>query len=295
MPNWKWNALNRAESGFLSFAHLAIIIPFLAGCVAVVEADVTRFHTLTPSPSIKTFKVLPSDKNKEGSLEFNAYAEKVKNRLKETGYFSHEPTDKPDYIVFLGYSIGDGQTKIGSSPIIGKTGGGTAYQSGSVSSGYGGFGSYSGTTYSPVTYGVVGSRTYQYTEYTRVLKLDIVEAVKTRNDRIHRVFEGKAVSTGSSGLFAEASDCIIDALFEDFPGVSGETKNVVLELDSCGKPKVAPIPLQKQVHVKTPKAPIETLIEPTVKEDEGGGLRALESDIEEFFDSFKKKLSDLIN
>ena len=248
MPNWKWNALNRAESGFLSFAHLAIIIPFLAGCVAVVEADVTRFHTLTPSPSIKTFKVLPSDKDKEGSLEFNAYAEKVKNRLKETGYFSHEPTDKPDYIVFLGYSIG-----------------------------------------------VVGSQTYQYTEYTRVLKLDIVEAVKTRNDRIHRVFEGKAVSTGSSGLFAEASDCIIDALFEDFPGVSGETKNVVLELDSCGKPKVAPIPLQKQVHVKTPKAPIETLIEPTVKEDEGGGLRALESDIEEFFDSFKKKLSDLIN
>ena len=124
-------------------------------------------------------------------------------------------------------------THVGSTPIYGQTGGGTTYQSGTGSAyGSGGYayGSYSGTSYTMPTFGVVGSRTYSYnvTTYTRNLAMDIVirESLNTKTPK--KVYEARVISKGSCGQIAQVMDEILEALFQEFPGESGRARTITI-------------------------------------------------------------------
>ena len=192
-----------------------------AGCTRV-QSDVTRFHELSADSKGKSFFMLPT-KDQDGSLEYRQYAEAVAQKLEAAGYVRKAELLDSDYAVAIQYTISDGKTVTSEMPLFGQTGGGTSYQSGTIMTPGGGMSSYSGSTYTPPTYGVVGSTTTSHTYYTRQLSMDIIDTHKSSERKLYRVFEGKVVSTGSSGSFAKVSQCLINAMFDNFPGESGKT------------------------------------------------------------------------
>jgi hypothetical protein len=191
----------------------------LTSC-ATVQSDVTRFHALPPQGSGQTFTIRPA--SSRNALEFGTYASRIASHLQKYGW-TQSSSGSADYTVLVDYQMGGSHERHGSVPIMGQTGGGTTYHRGSVNT-YGSYGStygsYSGTSYTPATFGVVGSAPYSVTVHDRYLDMNI-------SDRGGRsVFEGRVVSTGSSADIAAVLPQMIDSLFTKFPGESGKTKRV---------------------------------------------------------------------
>ena len=191
----------------------------LSSC-ASVQSDVTRFHTLPLQGSGQTFTIRAASSS--GGIEFGSYSARVASHLQNYGW-NQASSGGADYTVMLDYRMGGSSERHGSVPIMGQTGGGTTYHSGTVNS-YGSYGStygsYSGTSYTPATFGVVGSAPYSVTVHDRYLNMRI-------SDRAGRsVFEGRVVSTGQSAEIAAVLPQMIDSLFTKFPGESGKTNRV---------------------------------------------------------------------
>ncbi len=204
---------------------------FLHGCGPQIQSHVTRFHDNFDTH--KTVVVLPTDKQKN-NLEYKQIASSVAAQLEQHG-MTPASESKADYAAFVSYGIDDGKMVTSAVPIMGQTGGGTTYHSGSVNtfgSGGSGFGSYSGTSYTPATFGVVGMAPVSSKQYTRFLKLDIYDLKSSRKDP-KKVYEGTVKSEGSTGVFSAISDCLVQALFKDFPGVSGKTTSLTVSGDTC--------------------------------------------------------------
>lgn len=130
---------------------------------------------------------------------------------------------KADYSVIVDYGISNGRTVHGVQPIIGQTGGGTTTFHNGTASAYGSYGGYangyySGTTYTPATYGVVGAVPTTSTVYDRFLFIVISD------NRGQSVLEGKCISSGSSSNLSDIVPKMIESFLSDFPGVSGKTK-----------------------------------------------------------------------
>ena len=211
-------------NGRIILSLLALAV--LAGC-ASVQVQVSSFSTLTVPVANKTIAVVGYPEATNKSLEFSNYRPKFEQNFRAVG-FSIAPAEQAHYIAFVSYGIDTGttQTSLVSTPIYGKTGGGTTYTSGTVSSYSGGYGSYSGTSYTMSTYGIVGSSTstVQSTVYKRQLAVDIVEASTVDADNPSKVYEGRLSSAGSCGAMIEVIDELIQALFMKFPNDSGRVK-----------------------------------------------------------------------
>lgn len=201
----------------------------VSGCAAFnVTSTVSRFHDLDGRRGT-TLAIIASDSAKDESLEFKRYAALVASELLKYG-LEVRPKDvinACDYILFMDYAIDMGKTITMSIPIYGRVGGGTSYQSGSVSglssSGRSFTGTYTGTSWSAPQTAMVGSIPYSAREFTRVLQAEIVEreALQERGE-VKRVFEGRAISMGTSQL-PRVMRGMVQALFERFPGRNGET------------------------------------------------------------------------
>lgn len=165
-----------------------------------------------------TYTLIPT-KEQEGSLEFQSYAKLVMAELDKRGMIE-APLNQAKLAIFMSYGIDDGKQVISSYPIFGQTGSSSSYTTGRITS-YGNTASYSGTTYKTPTYGVVGSGTSTSTIFSRYLHIDIIDVIKSGNGKIHKVYEGKAVSSGSSDQLAPVMPAIVRSVFEDFPGKSG--------------------------------------------------------------------------
>jgi len=117
-----------------------------------------------------------------------------------------------------------------SVPLYGQTGGGTSFSSGSISSGTR-YGSYSGTTTTMPTYGMVGIMPVSDTEYRRAVNIDVFKRTDTAP---LKVYEIKGISSGSCGNINSIIFTIIDGMFKNFPGDNGKTKRVNVDWDgSC--------------------------------------------------------------
>lgn len=211
---------------FMRSIVLVLLFALLSGCafspnVSSVETKVSAFHELKQPLSRVTYAVVPS-KEQEGRLEFQFYAKLVKSELGKQG-MTEASLDQATYAILMFYGIDDGKEVISSYPIFGQTGTNSSHTTGTVTS-YGNMASYSGTTYRTPTYGVVGSGTRADTSYTRYLNIDIIDIAKSGNGKMHKVYEGKAISSGSSGQLAPVMPAIIRSVFEDFPGASGATR-----------------------------------------------------------------------
>lgn len=206
-----------------------IVSLLLVGCSHIVTTTVTYQGNDASQRGILV--VMPGDPANNNSLAFNSIRKRVEYYLSTKGYEISDGSSGANFVAFVNYKIDKGRTVSSSTPIIGQTGGGTSYSSGMVS-GYGGSATYSGSTYVPPTYGVVGVVNSQSTLYTRDVWIDIF---KWDGKKIGaKVYEMKAISEGSCGNVNAVVPTIIDAMFKDFPGEDGKTKKVTLPWDgSC--------------------------------------------------------------
>lgn len=201
----------------------------VTGCTQI-RSEVTRFHTLPAKGAGETFVILPYT-SQEGSLEFQQYASLVERQMVLRGYRVATKSAPFDYAIFIDYAMDGGRTTTSNVPIWGQTGGGTSYSSGSVMGNYGTrsySGTYTGTTYTAPTYGVTGHVPVTNTTFTRVLTVNIVDGKQSTKDNLVTRYEGRVRSAGSTANLPQVMPFMIEALFRDFPGVSGQTTTVDL-------------------------------------------------------------------
>jgi len=189
------------------------------GCGSIgFTVQVESFHNLNAADDQKIYAFVPTPEQKK-SLEYKTYQGIVRTSLNKYG-FIETPKDEALYLIEFYYSISGPQKNVGSTPIYGQTGVISSRTTGTVSrSGY-----FSGKTTHTPTYGVVGSQSYSYSTFTRTLGLNIFE----KGSEAQHVYEGRAISTGSSGSLSRIIPVLVEALFQDFPGESGKARKVTI-------------------------------------------------------------------
>jgi hypothetical protein len=188
----------------------------LASCGSVCKIEVTTFHKLPPQGAGEVFDVRV--KEDLGSLENQTYLAQIIAGFEKHGWKYQPKAKDPDLVVYLGWGITAPSVSRSQRPVFGQTGGGTTYHSGTLNS-YGSSGTFSGTSYSPPTYGVVGSVPVTTVIYGRYF------FVSARQRPGIDVLESKTKSYGPSGQLNVVLPLLIDAYFEDFPGPSGKTRS----------------------------------------------------------------------
>lgn len=194
----------------------AIILLFtISACQmpVIVESQVTSFHAFPPDYQLAgTFYIAPLD-HQEGSLEYRQYAQSISQNLGGYGLEEVNDQSQADFLMTFDYDVDEGRTVADSTPIYGRTGGTLAY---------------------PI-YGVVGSRAYSRVEFTRQLTFQIAYGSRSAADNQDTVFEANVVSTGESNSFSVVSECLFNALFDEFPGESGRTLLVTVPYQDCAR------------------------------------------------------------
>jgi hypothetical protein len=191
---------------------LILLTLLSVGCTgARFVNDVSVFHNIDSSKKYKISFGNDSDyekKQKElfieqgfidriNSIQHKSYEKRIEEKLSVHNF--EIDNQNPDYVVVFSYFIDTGQQKTFSTPIIGKTGSTDGYDQ----------------------YGVTGSSTGSYKEYTRKFKLIMFDINSNQN-----IFESDVISNGSSPQIQRVLPIMIDAMFDGFPRGSGENFNV---------------------------------------------------------------------
>ena len=143
----------------------------LSSCAAPFRTQVTRFHQLPVKGAGESFNVTAPMKDQR--LETQQHLSRMASGLVKHGWrFTNSAS--ADYSVRVDYGISDGREVHGVMPLYGQTGGGTTTYSSGNASAYGSSGSYasgtySGTSYTPATYGLVGAVPTVSTVFDRYL------------------------------------------------------------------------------------------------------------------------------
>lgn len=215
----------------------------LSACATGLPTKVTRFSAM-PIPQGQTFYVVPGEATSAG-LEFNQYASLVARQMEERGYRPAGTPQTADMLVRLRYGVGDGETRYSVDPMA------RSYYSDPFYRGaYDPFwGAYYGRPYysrhgywgrrSPYYFGwddpfwyaspFAGSRfgmrdpIREYTVYESELEIDIVRRVDNAP-----LFEGDAKARSQTDELGILVPNLIEAMFTNFPGTSGETVKITV-------------------------------------------------------------------
>ena len=200
------------------FAVALVGVLALSACTSTkyVVSDVTRFHELPMSGDGASFAIAPVNEDQQTSLAFKTFSDVVVDALQARGLreFSGEGST-PDYVVTFTYEVD------GPSPDTYSRYGAGRYGFGY---GFGYYGRYGGIGYGP------GSDVKTKQIYIRRVDLDIFEGPTYGTDSAKRVFEGHAVSEGTTNQVEPVLPYMIQAIFRDFPGASGESIIVKVEV-----------------------------------------------------------------
>lgn len=204
----------------------------LAGCATPFRADVARFQTQLPVPQGQSFTIAATDPTLDGGIEFGRYASLVAGELTRYGYRPAAPGESADMLVRLDYGIDKGRERVRSTPGFGDPW-------------YGGF--YGPHYYRPVIVRGPNGRRYiygwrdpfmwggfgpgwggyndieSYTVYTSGLDLQI-----SRASDGYRLFEGRAEAQSRDNDLTQIVPNLIEAMFTDFPGNSGEKVRITV-------------------------------------------------------------------
>jgi hypothetical protein len=210
-------------------APLALLA--VSACTQPFQANVSRFQAL-PVPEGQTFAIAPVDSRNQGGLEFAQYASIVTERLAAYGYKPVDGTATPDLTVRFDYGVDHGQPKVVSRPSAGPAWG-------PWGGGFGGFGPYGRRWgYGSAFYYGWDSFGYDpwyrdidtYTVYTSHAELTI----ERTSDGKH-LFEGKAKARSLNDQLTKLVPNLIEAMFTNFPGSSGEEVKITVAPDKKDK------------------------------------------------------------
>lgn len=192
----------------------------LSACASSFKADVSRFATQLPAPQGMTFAVVPEDPKLAGGLEFALYAKEVGEEMARVGYAPAASPEAADLLVRFDYGVDNGRERVRTT---GAGFGGGAF---GPWGGFGGFGFRRNFAFGFYDPWLAGPNVRSYTVYTGDVDVKIDNA-KTGE----RLFEGRAESVSRSNRLQAIVPNLVDALFTDFPGNSGETLRITIKDD----------------------------------------------------------------
>ena len=209
---------------WLKAALVPLMLAALAACATPFNAKVSRFQNQLPVPAGQTFAVVADDPALSGGIEFGQYASLVEGRLAPLGYVPARP-EAADLIVRFDYGVDKGRERVRQTmtpdpfwgpwygyPRFGYWGGRGYYRRGYYPMGAWGFG-----WYDPW----FGNGYESYTVYTSGISLKI-----DRGADGARLFEGKAEAASTSNRLPHLVPNLVEAMFTNFPGNSGETVRI---------------------------------------------------------------------
>lgn len=212
----------------LILALLLALCTCLSGCIAGrIRGNLTTFHELPGSVQGARYAIVPS-KGQADSLEFRTYVPYLRAELNKKGMVEAAPADA-QYHIYLTYDLGKGTTVNESVPLFGQTGGGTSYISGSAYGSRGNLISYSGSVYTPPTFGMVGAISRTSTYYQQTVNVDFVDTQKSRDaGKAITVCELRMVGSDRMSSVARVMPLMLERMFYDFPAKSGSSKSYMI-------------------------------------------------------------------
>lgn len=215
------DAVRRSRFRGTGTALVVLACLTLGACASTFRSDVARFHRLNEAPQNAAFTVVPADDSKQGSLEFQQYAGLVRRELSAFGYRPANDAVAAELSVEIDYGVSKGEQIVRSRPTVFYGFYGVHGRSNPFYTGYW----YRGALYGDYPFGY--RDVYTETMYTRTLKMTIVRSGDAGREVM---FEGEVVSVGRDRRLPEIMPYLVQAMFTNFPGESGVTKEVVIRL-----------------------------------------------------------------
>ncbi len=211
----------------LRLTSAPVLLAGLAACATPFNADVSRFQSRLPAPQGQTFAVVAEDPALAGGLEFALYADFVEQELRELGYTEAASPEAASLLVRFDYGVDNGRERVRSTgfgdPFYRSWYGYGPYSYRRL--GYGGFGGFGHGRWNygwhdPFFGGGYGG-VDSYTIYTSGVELKIDDRASGE-----RLFEGDAQAVSTSNRLQYLVPNLVEAMFTDFPGASGETVRI---------------------------------------------------------------------
>ncbi|HTH28767.1 MAG TPA: DUF4136 domain-containing protein [Sphingobium sp.] len=196
-------------------AASALALTALGGCAAPFKANVARFQQLPPAQG-QSFTIVAENPRNAGGLEFAHYADLVAGHLTRHGYVRAADPGSARLLVRLDYHVDQGHERVESTgfshfPYWHRPWGWHGWR-----------GRYIHGFYDPFLFDS-GYDIRSYTVYNSMLKLRIDRAGEGR-----ALFEGTARAQSLSNKLTYLVPNLIDAMFTNFPGNSGEEIKVTV-------------------------------------------------------------------
>lgn len=217
--------------GRLRVAAAVVLLAALAACTNTFRADVSRFQSQLPAPAGQTFAVVADDPAMAGGIEFGQYARLVEARLAQQGYTPAASPEQAQLLVRFDYGVDKGRERVrstgmGAYPAWGPWQGYGRFGYGGFGR-FGGYGRFGGGWGGPWRYGwydpFFDGGVESYTVYTSGISMKIDRRV----DGV-RLFEGKAEAVSASNRLQYLVPNLVEAMFTNFPGNSGETMRITV-------------------------------------------------------------------
>jgi hypothetical protein len=207
-------------------AAASLALAGLAACASNFNANVSHFSSQLPAPAGQTFTIVPDDPRLANGLEFHQYAQRVADHLAALGYRPVDNTADATMVVHFGYGVDRGRERITSSPSFRDPFFSPWYSYPVVYRGRHGRSFIGYSAYRPWGFGWYdpffgGSDIQSYTVYTSGINMTIDRAADNA-----RLFEGHAQAVSTSNRLPYLVPNLIEAMFTDFPGNSGETVRI---------------------------------------------------------------------
>jgi hypothetical protein len=207
----------------LKLAVVPLLLLALSACASNFNTQVTRFTSQLPAPQGQTFAVVADDPALAGGLEFAQYAKLVEERMAAQGYTPASP-ETATLLVRFDYGVDKGRERVRLA-----TGFYDPYWSPwyGPRSGYWSFRRRPGWYHPSSAWGFGWYDPWfdggyeQYTVYTSGISLKI-----DRKADGQRLFEGKAEAASLSNRLGYLVPNLVEAMFTNFPGNSGETVRI---------------------------------------------------------------------
>lgn len=222
-----------SPNSYPSFLRLALplmLAALLAACATPFKADVSRFSAQLPAPPGQTFVVVAENPNYAGGLEFGLYADLVAARMQELGYTRVADPAAANMLVRFDYAVDGGRERIRTdfagggafaNPFFGPWGGFGGWGAGFGPWGPVGFNRGWGWGFNDPFFGAPQVRSY--TIYSSAIGLKIDDAASGK-----RLFEGNAQAVSRTNRLPELVPNLVEALFTDFPGNTGEVVRITV-------------------------------------------------------------------
>ncbi len=217
----------------MRFAAAPLLLAGLSACATGFNADVSRFATQLPAPQGQTFAVVADDPALAGGLEFSQYATLVGAEMRELGYTPAASPENATLLVRFDYGVDQGRERVRSTgfsadPFYRPWIGYSRFHRGFYRDPFlrhRGFyrprGAWGYGFYDP-WFG--GNEVRSYTVYTSGIDMKIDDTATGQ-----RLFEGKAQALSTSNRLQYLVPNLVDAMFTDFPGQSGETLRISIK------------------------------------------------------------------